>query len=56
MSRFQIRTFLELSISQLLYPPGQETASVAVDNGDNDYHPEVVNKGIPAQPPPRQAS
>jgi iron(III) transport system permease protein len=35
------KTFWELPISQLLYPPGQETVSVAIDSWDNNYHPEV---------------
>ncbi len=35
------KTFWELPISQLLYPPGQETVSVAIDSWNNNYHPEV---------------
>lgn len=35
------KTFWELPISQLLYPPGEQTVSVAIDNWDNNYHPEV---------------
>lgn len=35
------KTFWELPISQLLYPPGQQTVSVAINNWNNNYHPEV---------------
>jgi iron(III) transport system permease protein len=35
------KTFFELPISQLLYPPGEEPVSVAIDNWTNNYHPEI---------------
>lgn len=35
------KTFWELPISQLLYPPGQQTVSVAIDSWNSNYHPEV---------------
>ena len=35
------KTFFELPISQLLFPPGQEPVSVAIDNWIGNYHPEI---------------
>ena len=35
------KTFFELPISQLLYPPGQEPVSVAIDNWLSNYHYDI---------------
>jgi ABC-type Fe3+ transport system permease subunit len=35
------KTFFELPISQLLYPPGEEPVSVAIDNWIGNYHPAI---------------
>ena len=35
------KTFFELPISQLLYPPGQEPVSVAIDNWLGNYHYDI---------------
>jgi iron(III) transport system permease protein len=35
------KTFFELPISQLLYPPGEEPVSVAIDNWIGNYHPDI---------------
>ena len=35
------KTFFELPISQLLYPPGQEPVSVAIDAWISNYHPDI---------------
>jgi iron(III) transport system permease protein len=32
------KTFFELPISQLLYPPGQEPVSVAINSWVSNYH------------------
>jgi iron(III) transport system permease protein len=35
------KTFWELPISQLLYPPGDQTVSVAINAWVSNYHPEI---------------